>query len=108
MLDEYDALGAIEFLRSAGLSVPQDSALARFDDIELVWAIQSFLTAVSQPARTFARLVCSSCSNDLAAAKLSRRAKLCSWRCVFRAGRPSRAQANIAQKPSTFDPNGKD
>jgi D-ribose pyranose/furanose isomerase RbsD len=34
VLDEYDALGAIEFLRSAGLSVPQDSALV--DDLPTV------------------------------------------------------------------------
>jgi LacI family transcriptional regulator len=49
----FHAVGAIECLRSACLSIPQDIALVCFDDIELVSAIQPFLTTVSQPAHTF-------------------------------------------------------
>jgi LacI family transcriptional regulator len=51
--NNFHAVGAIEVLRGAGLSVPHDIALVCFDDTELVSAIQPFLTAVSQPARTF-------------------------------------------------------
>jgi LacI family transcriptional regulator len=51
--NNFHAIGAIEALRDAGLSVPNDIALVCFDDTELVSAIQPFLTVMSQPARTF-------------------------------------------------------
>jgi len=51
--NNFHAIGVIEVLREAGLTVPDDMAVVSFDDIELVSIIQPFLTVVSQPARTF-------------------------------------------------------
>jgi LacI family transcriptional regulator len=45
-------IGVVEALRSAGLSVPQDMAVACFDDIELASALDPFLTVVAQPVRS--------------------------------------------------------
>ena len=49
----FHAVGAIECLRGACLSIPEDIALVCFDDIELLSALQPFLTTVSQPAHMF-------------------------------------------------------
>jgi LacI family transcriptional regulator len=50
------ALGAIETVRAAGLSVPEDVALVCFDDIEYVSRLYPFLTVMEQPAETFGTL----------------------------------------------------
>lgn len=44
------ALGALLSLRSLGLDVPRDVALAGFDDFEIASQIDPFLTVVKQPA----------------------------------------------------------
>lgn len=44
------ALGALLALRSLGLRVPEDVALAGFDDFEIASQIHPFLTVVKQPA----------------------------------------------------------
>jgi LacI family transcriptional regulator len=51
--NNFHAIGVIEVLREAKLHVPRDIAVVCFDDIELVSALQPFLTVVAQPARTF-------------------------------------------------------
>jgi len=47
------AYGALRALREAGLSVPNDVALAGFDDLPLPGTDPSFLTTVRQPIRRF-------------------------------------------------------
>lgn len=49
------AAGALMTLREQGLRVPEDIAIASFDDIELASLIDPFLTAVVQPAREMGR-----------------------------------------------------
>ena len=44
------AVGALVALRRLGLRVPEDIALASFDDIESAAAIYPFLTVAAQPA----------------------------------------------------------
>jgi LacI family transcriptional regulator len=44
------ALGALRALRAAGLTVPNDVALAGFDDIPLAAAMTPALTTVRQPS----------------------------------------------------------
>jgi DNA-binding LacI/PurR family transcriptional regulator len=43
------AIGALKALRQAGWQVPQDIALASFDDIPVASAIEPTLTTVRQP-----------------------------------------------------------
>jgi LacI family transcriptional regulator len=50
------ALGAVEAVREAGQTVPDDVALVCFDDIELASRLYPFLTAMEQPAETFGTL----------------------------------------------------
>lgn len=48
--NNYVAVGALVALRRLGLRVPEDVALATFDDIESAALIYPFLTVVAQPA----------------------------------------------------------
>ena len=48
--NNYVAVGALVGLRALGLRVPEDIALAGFDDIESAAQIYPFLTVVAQPA----------------------------------------------------------
>ena len=48
----FMAIGALRALRQRGLHVPDDVALACFDDIEDAAEIEPFLTALAQPAYT--------------------------------------------------------
>ena len=48
--NNFVAVGALTELRQHGLSVPDDVALACFDDVEIAAAISPFLTVASQPA----------------------------------------------------------
>ncbi len=48
--NNYVAVGALVTLRRLGLRVPEDVALATFDDIESAALIYPFLTVVAQPA----------------------------------------------------------
>ena len=48
--NNYVAVGAMAAIRRLGLSVPEDVALATFDDIESAALIYPFLTVVAQPA----------------------------------------------------------
>ncbi len=48
--NNYVAVGALVALRKLGLRVPEDVALATFDDIESAALIYPFLTVVAQPA----------------------------------------------------------
>jgi LacI family transcriptional regulator len=48
------ALGAMQALRQAGLSVPDDIALVCFDDIPHLAVISPFLTVIDQPAEQMA------------------------------------------------------
>lgn len=50
------AIGAIEALRSRGLTVPEDIAVIGFDDIQMASYIQPALTTVRQPMRQFGSL----------------------------------------------------
>lgn len=51
--NNFLAVGVIEALHEAGLSVPEDIAIVCFDDIELASLIHPFLTVAAQPARAF-------------------------------------------------------
>ena len=51
--NNFLAVGVIEALREARITVPADIAVVCFDDIELASALDPFLTVVAQPARTF-------------------------------------------------------
>lgn len=51
--NNFHAIGVIEALRAARLTVPEDIAVACFDDLELSSALDPFLTVMAQPARTF-------------------------------------------------------
>ena len=50
------AVGAAEAVREAGLRIPQDVALACFEDLEFASALDPFLTVLAQPAREFGQL----------------------------------------------------
>lgn len=50
------AIGAIEAIRSRGLSVPEDVAVIGFDDIQMASYIQPALTTIRQPMRQFGTL----------------------------------------------------
>jgi LacI family transcriptional regulator len=56
VVDNLVALGVIQALRERGLSIPNDIALACFDDIEQAAIICPFLTVMAQPAETFGTL----------------------------------------------------
>jgi LacI family transcriptional regulator len=47
--DDYMALGVIERIKSAGLSVPEDIAVVGFDDIEIGEFTRPTLTTIKQP-----------------------------------------------------------
>jgi LacI family transcriptional regulator len=51
--NNFLAVGVVEALRDAQLVVPDQMALACFDDIELASALDPFLTVMAQPARAF-------------------------------------------------------
>jgi LacI family transcriptional regulator len=51
--NNFLAVGVIEALRAARLTIPDDMKLVAFDDIELVSAIYPFLTVMAQPVRSF-------------------------------------------------------
>lgn len=50
------AVGVVLAVRASGLSVPEDVAVACFDDIELAAFICPFLTVMAQPATSFGTL----------------------------------------------------
>lgn len=50
------AIGAIEAVRSRGLTTPEDVAVIGFDDIQLATYVQPSLTTVRQPMRQFGTL----------------------------------------------------
>jgi LacI family transcriptional regulator len=49
--NNFIAFGALQALRKKGLHVPDDIALATFDDTPPTFPIEPFLTVLSQPAR---------------------------------------------------------
>jgi len=51
--NNFLAVGVIEALRAAQVSIPGDIAVVCFDDIEMAAALDPFLTVMAQPARTF-------------------------------------------------------
>jgi LacI family transcriptional regulator len=51
--NNFLAVGVIEALRAAQVSIPRDIAVVCFDDIEIAAALDPFLTVMAQPARTF-------------------------------------------------------
>lgn len=55
-VNNMTAMGAMETIREAGLSVPQDIALVCFDDVEHLAILSPFMTVVDQPAETFGTL----------------------------------------------------
>ena len=55
-VNNMTAMGAMETIREAGLSVPQDLALVCFDDVEHLAILSPFMTVVDQPAETFGTL----------------------------------------------------
>ncbi len=54
--NNFMAIGALRALRSSGRRVPQDVALACFDDVEVAAEIDPFLTVMAQPAYTMGTL----------------------------------------------------
>ena len=50
------AIGAIEAIRNRGLTIPDDTAVIGFDDIQMASYIQPSLTTVRQPMRQFGTL----------------------------------------------------
>ena len=55
-VNNMTALGAMQAMREAGLTVPDDIALVCFDDVEHLAVLSPFLTVVDQPAETFGTL----------------------------------------------------
>lgn len=55
-VNNMTALGAMQAIRQAGLSVPDDIALVCFDDIPHLAVISPFLTVVDQPAEQMAEV----------------------------------------------------
>jgi LacI family transcriptional regulator len=53
--NNFIAFGAIEALREAGLSIPEEMSIAVFDDLPQGWVFDPFLTVVSQPAYEIGR-----------------------------------------------------
>jgi LacI family transcriptional regulator len=54
--NNFMAIGALRALRQRGLRVPEEIALACFDDIEQAAEIEPFLTVMAQPAYTMGTL----------------------------------------------------
>jgi DNA-binding LacI/PurR family transcriptional regulator len=54
--NDYTAVGAMQALKEAGLSIPDDISLAGFDNIPLASAVSPALTTVSQPTEEEGRL----------------------------------------------------
>ncbi len=48
--NNFIAIGAYQFLKETGLRVPEDVAIAAFDDMPLTTMIEPFFTVVAQPA----------------------------------------------------------
>jgi LacI family transcriptional regulator len=48
--NNFIAFGAIRALREAGTRIPEDMSIVVFDDLPPGWAVDPFLTVVSQPA----------------------------------------------------------
>ncbi len=48
--NNFIAFGAIRALREAGMRIPEDMSIVVFDDLPQGWAVDPFLTVVSQPA----------------------------------------------------------
>jgi LacI family transcriptional regulator len=55
-VNNMTAMGAMQAIREAGLSVPQHIALVCFDDVEHLAVLSPFMTVVDQPAETFGTL----------------------------------------------------
>lgn len=55
-VNNLTAVGAVMAIRERGLNVPDDVAVACFDDIELAALLCPFLTVMAQPAETFGTL----------------------------------------------------
>jgi LacI family transcriptional regulator len=53
--NNFIAFGAIQALREAGLSIPEEMSIAVFDDLPQGWVLDPFLTVVSQPAYEIGR-----------------------------------------------------
>ena len=53
--NNFIAFGAIQALREAGLSIPEEMSIAVFDDLPQGWVFDPFLTVVSQPAYEIGR-----------------------------------------------------
>jgi LacI family transcriptional regulator len=51
--NNFLAVGVVEALREAQLTIPDDMKLVSFDDIELASALHPFLTVMAQPVRSF-------------------------------------------------------
>jgi LacI family transcriptional regulator len=55
-VNNMTAMGAMQAIREAGLSVPQHIALVCFDDVEHLAVLSPFMTVIDQPAETFGTL----------------------------------------------------
>jgi LacI family transcriptional regulator len=55
-VNNMTAMGAMQAIREAGLSVPQHVALVCFDDVEHLAVLSPFMTVIDQPAETFGTL----------------------------------------------------
>jgi hypothetical protein len=55
-VNNMTAMGAMQMIREAGLSVPRDIALVCFDDVEHLAVLSPFMTVIDQPAETFGTL----------------------------------------------------
>ena len=53
--NNFIAFGAIQALREAGLSIPEEMSIAVFDDLPQGWVFDPFLTVVSQPSYEIGR-----------------------------------------------------
>jgi len=52
-VNNLTAVGVIQVVREAGLTIPEDLALVCFDDIEIASIICPFVTVMAQPAESF-------------------------------------------------------
>ena len=55
-VNNMTALGLVKALREAGTAIPDDIALACFDDVQHLAIISPFLTVIDQPSETMARV----------------------------------------------------
>ena len=83
-LNDLSALGTLGALAAAGLRVPEDVALAGFDDIPMAEHAHPPLTTIHQPIYEIGRMVCEKLVRLIAGEELASRSEILEPRLIVR------------------------